>query len=332
MSERTRRVLITGGCGYIGSVLVPKVARLYPVTVVDNLWFGNHLPPGADVQVVQADIRDTDRLRTLLAGVTDVIHLAAIANDPASDLDPDLTRAINYEAVADLVAAAKASGVRRFISASSSSVYGVKDEPEVTEDLVLEPLTLYAKYKAQTETIVRDASADGFDGVSVRSATVCGHSPRMRFDVIVNIMTRLAVTNGRLTVHGGDQQRPNVHLDDITDCYLKLLDAPGDIIRGNVYNFGARNHSVLEIAEMVQRVAGGEIEIDPNVSDQRSYRISSALIREDLGIEPARTIEDAVRDICAAFTADRYGDPDDANYHNVKRTSEVASGPFVKPK
>ena len=203
-----RRILVTGGCGYIGSVLVPKVASKHEVVVLDSMAFGNQIEGIANVTPVKGDIRDYPLVNSVLDGVTDVIHLAAIANDPSSDLDPDMTRAVNRDAIVNLVDVAKSSGVTRFISASSSSVYGIKEEESVTEELSLSPLTLYAELKAESEKIVSGAANDLFTATSIRSATVCGVSPRMRFDVIVNIMAKLAATNQVITVWGGDQQRP----------------------------------------------------------------------------------------------------------------------------
>ena len=201
MYHPRKRVLVTGGGGYVGSVLVPKLADKYQVTVLDNMIFGNHLPDIQNLNVVQGDIRDQQLLLSLLPGNEVVIHLAAIANDPCSDLDPDVTYQVNRGAVIKLVAAAKSCGVNRFINASTSSVYGVKEEDTVTEDLVLEPITLYAKLKAETEQIIADATGDDFVTVSITSATVFGVSPRMSFYVIFNILSKLALLNGVITFH-----------------------------------------------------------------------------------------------------------------------------------
>ena len=313
-----KHILVTGGCGYVGSILVPKLAREYRVTVVDSMMFGNQLQGVENVTTVKGDIRDYALMRSLLSSCTDVIHLASIANDPCSELDPAITQSVNRDAVEHLVRAAKEQGLRRFINASSSAVYGVKEEEFVTEDLSLNPLTLYARLKAETERIVANAAGRDFVTVSIRSATVCGVSPRMRFDVIVNMMAKMAIAGGAITVHGGDQYRPNIHIKDITDLYLFLLETTAEKIGGRVFNAGAKNHTVLEIAQMAQEEVGGIIYLDSNVTDNRSYRISSGLIRRELGWEPRRTIRDAIKDIKRAFDEGMFPNPDDDIYYNIR--------------
>ncbi len=324
--KNERNILVTGGCGYVGSVLVPKLIQRYQVTVIDSLLFGNRLKAAKQLTVVRGDIRDAGLMRFLLSGTTHVIHLASIANDPCSDLDPAITLQVNRDAVARLVDMARGLGVRRFINASSSSVYGVKEEASVTEDLTLEPITLYAQTKAEGEEIVGTAAGPDFTTVSVRSATVCGVSPRMRFDVIVNIMAKTAIVNGMITVHGGGQYRPNVHIDDITDLYLALVEMPGEKINGKVYNFGSTNHTVAEIAQMVHEETGVPVTTDTNVTDNRSYRISSEKIKAELGIVPVRTIRQAIRDIKQAFEAGLFPEPENSIYYNIRAMKEQMDG------
>lgn len=325
--KKARNVLVTGGCGYIGTILVPKLASRYKITVLDRLLFGNYLGENANVEVIEGDIRDKQLVDSLMKKATDVIHLASIANDPCSDLDPKLTYEVNRDAVALLVNSAKKNGVNRFISASSSSVYGVKEEESVTEDLSLEPITLYAKLKAESEKIVGEACDNNFAGVSIRSATVCGPSMRMRFDVIVNILARAAIVDKVITVHGGGQHRPNIHIDDITDLYALLLEVPAEKINGKVFNAGATNHTVMEIAQMAKEEIGAEIKVDTNVVDNRSYRISSNKIKKELGFETKKTIRQAIRDVRDAFTAGMFPNPNDSRYFNIKAMKEIlASG------
>jgi nucleoside-diphosphate-sugar epimerase len=326
MPDFGKRILVTGGCGYIGSVLVPKLADKYQVTVLDNMLFGNHLPDIQNVNVVQGDIRDQQFLLSLLPGKDVVIHLAAIANDPCSDLEPSVTYEVNRDAVIQLVDAARNCGVERFINASTSSVYGVKEEATVNEDLALEPITLYAKLKAETERIAADAAGSEFTTVSIRSATVCGVSPRMRFDVIVNILAKLAIVNGIITVHGGDQYRPNIHIEDITDLYAMLVEAPQEKINGKIFNVGSTNYTVKEIAKMVNEEMDAAVFIDTNITDNRSYRISSEKIKNELGFQPRKTIREAVKDIKEAFNLGMFPDPDDSTYYNIRTMKELFAG------
>jgi len=326
MNDSGKRILVTGGCGYIGSVLVPKLAQKHQVTVLDSMLFGNHLPIIQNVDVVKGDIRNLQLLLSMLLGNDVVIHLAAIANDPCSDLAPSITYEVNRDAVIQLVNAAKNCGVKRFINASTSSVYGVKEEADVTEELVLEPITLYAKLKAETEKIVADASGNGFATVSVRSATVCGVSPRMRFDVIVNILAKLAIANGVITVHGGNQYRPNIHIEDITDLYSMLVEAPVEKINGKVFNVGSTNYTVKEIADMVHEEMNAAILIDTNITDNRSYRISSEKIKNELGFQPNRTIRQAIKDTKDAFNLGMFPDPDNSIYYNLRTMKELFAG------
>lgn len=324
------RVLVTGGAGYVGARLVPKLLEAgHEVTVVDLYLYGDHVLAGAPnperLHEVHGDIRDADLLERELAGVDAVIHLACISNDPSFELDPDLGRSINYDAFRPLVRAAKKQDVRRFVYASSSSVYGVKDVPNVTEEMELDPLTDYSKYKALCEDILLEEREPGFETLVLRPATVCGWSPRLRLDLTVNILTNHGFHNRLIKVFGGAQLRPNVHVDDMVDLYLLSLDLPGHRIDGKVLNAGYENHSVEEIAARVRNVLGPDVDIERTpTDDMRSYHISSALIREELGFVPKRTIEDAVRGLVGAFDGGRVpGAMDDSRYYNVKRMQEL---------
>jgi len=322
-ADGKHKILVTGGCGYVGTILIPKLARKHDVSVIDIQWFGNYLPSLPNVEVVKGDIRDYPLVKALLAGKTDVIHLASIANDPTSDLNPTVTYQVNRDAVRELASMAKEAGVRKLINASSSSVYGVKEEEKVTEDLPLEPITLYAKLKAETENIINEFADKNFAAVSIRSATVCGPSPRMRFDLVVNIMARAAIVDRVMTVFGGNQHRPNIHIEDLTDLYTLLIDLPSEKLNGKIYNVGSVNHTVLELAKMAREETGAQIKVDPNITDNRSYRISSDKIRKELGYEPARTIRQAIKDLKTAFDNRLFGDPNQSKYYNLRTMKEL---------
>jgi nucleoside-diphosphate-sugar epimerase len=305
--SRKSTVLVTGGAGYVGSVLVPKLLSAgHRVKVIDLFWFGEDVLGSVagheSLELVKGDIRDRDTLNSAMRGCDAVIHLACVSNDPSFDLEPDLGKSINYDAFPALVDVAKEHQVGRFIYASSSSVYGVKEEENVSEDLPLEPLTDYSKYKALCEDILLEAREPGFSTLILRPATVCGYSPRLRLDVVVNILTNHAMNRGKIKVLGGMQRRPNIHIDDMTDLYVKTLEWEDRQIDGKVYNVGTENHRVMEIAEIVRGVVGEHVEIETApTDDHRSYHISSDRIKQDLGFVPQRGIEDAVKDLVDAF-------------------------------
>lgn len=323
MNDPRNKVLVTGGCGYVGSVLVPKLANEFEVVVLDSMLFGNYLPSVPNISIVEGDMRDNQLVHSVLSGCTDVIHLAAISNDPCCDLDPRIAYEVNKNAVIDLVEIAKNCGVRRFINASTGSVYGIKEEESVTEDLTLEPTTLYAKLKAETEEIVRSASNENFTTISIRSGTVFGLSPRMRFDLIINIMTKSAMVDGKIIVHGGKQYRSTVHIDDLTDLFCSLVEIPKEMINGRVDNFGIANYTAKEIADMVREETGAVIHIDTNITDNRSIRMSSEKIEYELGYKPKKTVRQGIREIKNAFEEGYFPNPDDNKYYNVRTMKEM---------
>jgi nucleoside-diphosphate-sugar epimerase len=328
MSDKGQRTIyVTGGAGYVGAALVPALLEAgYKVKVLDLFMFGDDvLDAHPRLEMIKGDMRDRKLLERTIPGCDSVIHLACISNDPSFELDPGLGKSINYDAFIDLVKIAKASGVKRFIYASSSSVYGIKPDQNVTEDLPLEPLTDYSKYKAMCEEVLMKERAPGFTVLTVRPSTVCGYSRRLRLDVVVNILTNNAINTRKIKVFGGEQMRPNLHIDDMVRLYLEALEWDAAKIDGKIYNVGYHNFKVREIAETVRKVVGPDIEIVTTpTDDNRSYHVSSERIKKELGFSAQRSIEDAVRDLQKAFKANLIPDSmTDDRYYNIKRMQRL---------
>ena len=302
-------ILVTGGCGYKGSVLVPKLLACgYQVRVLDIMWFGNFLVPHSNLEIIQGDVCDIDNIS--LEGVDTIIHLSSVANDPCGDLDPKLTWEISALATMQLADKAVRNGIGQFIYASSGSVYGIKEEEQVTEDLVLKPVSEYNKTKMVSERVLL-SYADKMSTQIIRPATVCGYSPRMRLDVSVNMLTMQALSNGKITVFGGKQVRPNIHIDDITDVYIHLLGHP-DVC--GVYNAGFENISILDIAKLVAKHIPVEIEVTES-NDPRSYRVNSDKLLAT-GFKPKKTVEHAVQEIIEKYRSGVV--KDEERYYNLK--------------
>ena len=326
MTDPIKSVLVTGGAGYVGAVLVPKLLRAgYKVKVLDLYIYGDDVlssvkgHPG--LTEVKGDLRDVALLEKIIPGTDAVIHLACISNDPSFELDPGLGKSINYDAFIPLVQISKKNKVKRFIYASSSSVYGVKELENVTEDMPLEPLTDYSKYKALCEDYLLPQQSDGFTTLVLRPATVCGYSPRQRLDLAVNILTNHGYHNHKIKVFGGAQKRPNIHIEDVTDLYVKALEYPKEKIAGKIFNVGFENHTLNQLAQMVKKGVGGKnvtIETEPT-DDNRSYHVSSEKIKRELGFTPKHTIEDAVTDLVTAFKSHKLPNAmTDPKYYNIK--------------
>ena len=329
MNPQLKNILITGGAGYVGNVLTPRLLDDgYAVTVYDIMYFNKDTLPLShpNLKVIEGDIRDTERLAAALHGMNAVIHLACISNDASFELDERLSTTINLDAFEPMVVAAKKAGIKRFVYCSSSSVYGVSEAPDVTEDHPLLPLTLYSKYKGMCEPILFKYKSDDFTCVVIRPATVCGYSPRTRLDLSVNILTNHAVNKGVITVFGGSQKRPNLHIEDMVDLYRLMLEAPHEKIHGETFNVGYQNQTIMDIAQIVKKVVEqefpGRSPIDIKVTatdDNRSYHINSDKIRRVLGFVARRSIEDAVRDLCKAFKEGKLPNSfDDDWYYNVR--------------
>jgi len=322
-----KKIFITGGAGYVGAVLVPHlIEKGYNVTVLDLMIYGEQvLQSHSRLNVIKGDIRDQTLLKELLPGHNAVIHLACISNDPSFELNPALGKSINLDAFRPLVEISKNNGVQRFIYASSSSVYGVKDEPNVHEEMILEPLTDYSKFKADCEQILAEYQSEDFTTVTIRPATVCGFSPRQRLDVVVNILTNLAYHNREISVFGGDQLRPNIHIKDMVEAYTVLLNAPKEKIVGKIFNAGYENQSVRKLAETVKSVVGEDVKlITTPTDDNRSYHILSQKIKDELGFVATHTIREAIKDLCIAFDKNLLPNSlEDEIYFNIKRMQSL---------
>lgn len=331
---RFKNVLVTGGAGYVGSLLTPQLIELgYRVSVYDIMYFGHEFLPKKhpSLELIQGDIRDVARLDLALKGIDVVINLACISNDASFELDEKLSTSINLDAFEPMVVASKRAGVKRFIYASSSSVYGVSDSPDVTEEHPLVPLTLYNKYKGMCEPLLWKHQSKDFVCVTIRPATLCGYAPRQRLDLSVNILTNHAINAGKITVFGGSQKRPNLHVQDMCELYKLLLEVPDEKIAGQTFNAGFQNLSIMEIAQIAKRVVQqefpdkGDIPIITTPTDDiRSYHVNSDKIQRVLGFKPQHNVEDAVRDLCKAFKAGRLPNSmQDTFYFNVRRLKEL---------
>lgn len=333
MSDPLQHILVTGGFGYVGSRLTPRLLSLgYKVTVLDRMLYGR---AGLDAlmkepawkdwrprfELVEGDLRDPDAVERATRGVNAVIHLAAISNDPTGEIDEVLTRQVNFDAIGMLLALARAAGARRFINASSSSVFGIKEVENVTEDLEPEPITFYSKYKMLSEWLVVSAASPDFCAVNIRPATICGFSPRQRFDLTVNKLTADAMRKRVITVHGGEQRRPNVGMTDVINLYSELLKTPAELISGRTFNFGFENLKVIEIARLIQgELADLNVEIKvTDTLDRRDYHISSNKMLNVLNYRPVSSIRAEVAALRRALEDGHFPDIDAPEHYNMKR-------------
>ena len=320
-------VFITGGAGYVGAMLVPRLLQEgHRVTVLDLMIYGEDvLPKNPALTLIKGDIRNQELMKSSIPGHDVVIHLACISNDPSFELNPELGKSINLDPFRPMVEISKNAGVKRFFYASSSSVYGIKDEPNVHEDMPLEPLTDYSVFKMNCEEILSEYQSDEFTTTTIRPATVCGYSPRQRLDVVVNILTNLAYHKREISVFGGAQLRPNIHIADMVEIYVVLLNAPKEKIAGEIFNGGYENYSVLQLAEAVRDVIGDDVVLKTTpTDDNRSYHVSSKKIADVLGFTASHTIKDAVSDIKNAFEKGLLPNSlDDEMYFNIKRMQSI---------
>ena len=321
------KIFITGGAGYVGAALVPALlSKGYEVTVLDLMIYGEDvLDDHKNLIKIKGDIRDQNLLKKNIPGNDALIHLACISNDPSFELNPKLGKSINFDAFEPLVNICRKEKVKKFIYASSSSVYGIKKEKNVTEEMNLEPLTDYSKFKAQCEVILNNLATDDFIVSTIRPSTVCGFSKRQRLDLVVNILTNHGYHNRKIKVFGGKQLRPNIHIDDMVDSYLSLLVAEPKKINKEIFNVGFKNQTVDELANDVKSVLGNDIEIVNSISnDNRSYHVNSDKILNVLGFKTKKTVKDAVMDLKKAFDKNLLPSSfKNEKYFNIKRMNSI---------
>ena len=323
-----KKIIVIGGAGYVGCQLVSELMKKeYEVTVFDLMIYGNNLPTNVkNLNIIQGDVRDIEKLKRSLKSQDAVIHLACISNDPSFELNPKLGKEINFDCFKPLVLASKEQGVKRFIYASSSSVYGVKDTPEVTEESSLEPLTDYSKFKAQCEDVLLSNTDANFIGTILRPATVCGYSPRQRLDLVVNILTNFAYHTKKIKIFGGSQLRPNIHISDMVDSYICLLNGKISKVSNQIFNVGFENYSVEKLALMVKENIQENIELEYTKSDDnRSYHISSKKISNVLNFKPNKNINEAIKDLIAAFEQKLLSNTfNNDEYYNIKKMQKIS--------
>ena len=321
------KIFITGGAGYVGSKLVPKLLDLrHSVTVLDLMIYGEEvLENHKNLKKIKGDIRNQSLLKKNIPGHDAIIHLACISNDPSFELNPSLGKSINFDAFEPLVKISRESNVNRFIYASSSSVYGIKKEKNVTEDMKLEPLTDYSKFKGMCEKILNENKTDDFIVTTIRPSTVCGYALRQRLDLVENILTNHAYHKKKIRVFGGKQLRPNIHINDMVDSYISILNADYKKVNGEIFNVGFRNQSVDELALDVKKVIGDDVKIiNEKSDDNRSYHVSSRKIKDILNFETNFSIQDGVRDLQNAFYKGLIKDSfEDEKYFNIKKMQSI---------
>jgi nucleoside-diphosphate-sugar epimerase len=310
-------ILITGAGGYVGTMLVDRLlSRGYAVRALDTFWFGDYLPQHPQLEKIRGDMRNRDVVARSVKGVDAVVHLACLSNDPMSELDTELTKAINFTACRDVVVQAKAAGVRRFLYASSASVYGVREEPEIAEDMTLEPITLYSQFKADIEHELFSIGDRSFTTMAVRNSTVCGYSPRMRLDLIVNIFVMAAMERGEISIEGGTQLRPLIYMGDLLDFYCLALEIEAGKIHQQAFNVSSDNYKVVDVAKMVQALIPCRLQFK-DWTDPRSYHVSTAKAERELGYRARTPITASIEEVKAQFAAGAI-DSSDHRCYNVK--------------
>ena len=328
-----KKIYITGGAGYVGSRLIEDLVKNnYEVTIYDTLYYGqSHLKYLNDkIKIIKGDIRDSNLISSSLDGHETFLHLACISNDASFVLNEELSKSVNLDAFEPMVIEAKKRGVKRFIYASTSSVYGVSEKKDVREDHPLVPLTLYNQFKGECEPLLFKHTDKNFTGVVFRPATVCGYSSRQRLDLSVNILTNFAVNKDKIVIFGGEQMRPNLHILDYIRAVKLLIEADANLIKDKIYNVGYQNLSINQIANLVKKITekefpGKNIKIEyEKTNDNRSYHINSDKIKDELGFQPQHSIEEAIIELCDAFKKGELPESfNNDNYFNVKKMQNL---------
>ncbi len=321
-----KKIFIPGGAGYVGTVLTEMLLEAnYKVTVYDLFIYGDHIRDHPNLKKIKGDLRDLKKLTKSLKNHHCIIHLACISNDPSYDLNPKLSKSINFDCFESFVKTAKENNIERFIYASSSSVYGIKKEKNVYEDMKLEPLTDYSIYKVMCENILNEYSSENFITINARPSTVCGFSKRQRLDLVVNILTNQAFHTQKIKVFGGDQLRPNIHIKDMCRAYIELIEAKQSLVNKQAFNIGFENFSVLEIADIVIKNMDNEINLEKvSTDDIRSYHVSSEKIKSSINFHTKYNIDNAVRDLKNAFKENFFKDPlSNEEYFNIKKMQKI---------
>ena len=319
------KILIIGGAGYVGTELVPMLANTNSVRVLDLFMYGDTIDKHPNIELIKGDLRDLGLVKKCIKDVDAIIHLACISNDPSFDLNPELGKSINFDPFEETVKMSKDFGVKRFIYASSSSVYGLKSENNVVETASLEPLTDYSKFKAMCEDILLKYNNKEFNCTIIRPATVCGYSRRQRLDLVVNILTNFAYNNKVIKIFGGDQLRPNVNIFDMCNSYIHILNQKEDVINGQIFNVGFENYSVTKLAHLVKESIPFDVEIEKvETNDNRSYHISSEKIKNQIGFKTQKNIKDAINDLIDAFDKKKLINPlSNEMYFNINRMKSI---------
>ena len=324
----SKYILVTGASGYVGASLTDKIISNKDVKLINydiSIFGDNHLPKKENYMYVKKDLRYKNSFEKTIRenDIDTVLHLACISNDPTFELKSDISKIINYDCFEDLVSISKKNNVKKFIYASTCSVYGVSDSPNVTESHPLVPMTDYNKYKAMCEPILKKYLDDNFHGVIIRPATVCGYSQKMRFDLTVNILTNFAYNKGFIKVFGGEQTRPNIHIDDMCNLYVKLISLDFKNINGEIFNAGLENLRIIDIAKKIQKIMKSKFNKDIEIkieksNDKRSYQINSDKIQKVLKFNFEKNVDDAIHDLLSNFENGNLKDTFDPKWQNIQ--------------